>query len=504
MGTVWLAHDELLKRAVAVKEVDIPPGFSAEERADLEARMLREARAAARLTHPGAVGVYDVVEHHDRPWIVMEYVDAPTLEELVESSGPMDVGRAAKVGLDLLEVLEVAHSEGIVHRDVKPGNVMCPTEGAVKLADFGIASIADDPKITQTGLVLGSPSFMAPEQAQHGSGGPPVDLWSLGATLYFAVEGEAPFDKGAAVPTLTAVLGEEPRAMTRAGALEPVIERLLEKDPDKRLTAPEAKSMLASIATGASTKAVTTVADPLTPTTPVTSVEREVEPARPVIAPRPEPREAARWLPWIALALGLAALIALPLLLDDDDGRGDAGGASRQQDRAQDDADEGNADGGAGGDTDDEAAPPAEDWTSYTDESTGYTLHHPETWSIVPRSAESIDFTDPATGTYLRVAWTDEPGPDVMERLEDIAASFASEHEDYVEVQMTPTEYQGHEAGLWEYTYTEEGAALHAYNLQFVIDDTYGFALNFQTHEEEWDGSQDLWNQLQESFEPPS
>ena len=502
MGTVWLAQDELLKRPVAVKEIDVPPGFTPAERSALEARMLREARAAARLTHPGAVSVFDVVEHHDRPWIVMEYVDAPTLQEQVESSGPLAPALAATVGLALLDVLEAAHSAGIVHRDVKPGNVMCAADGTVKLADFGIASIADDPKLTQTGLLLGSPSFMAPEQATHGTSGPAADLWSLGATLYFAVEGTPPFDEGAAVPTLTAVIGDDPRPMTRAGDLYPVILGLLEKDPAERLTVVAAKPQLEQVAVGAAT----TVAEPAS-ATPATAIASEPvhRSPRPAAAARARRGAPTRWLPWVALGLGLAALIGVPLLLDRGDDR--APGAERDNTRQEEGTAGGKGDDAEGGGTttdEDGSAASKEGWTTYTDETVGYSVDHPAAWAIIPRSSEAIDFTDTATGTYLRVAWTDEPGPDVMERLEEISASFAAEHADYAELQMTPTEYQGHEAGLWEYTYTEGGVSLHAYNLQFVINDEYGFALNFQTHEEDWDSSLDLWDQLQASFQPPA
>ncbi|MDQ4132129.1 MAG: serine/threonine protein kinase, partial [Actinomycetota bacterium] len=233
-GVVWRAHDTLLQRDVAIKEIELPGVLDPADVAALREKVLREARTAARLSHPGAVTVYDVIEEDGRPLIVMELVDAPTLADLVEREGPFSDRRAATIGLEVLDTLTAAHGRGIVHRDVKPANVMINPEGRVQLADFGIASIIDDPKVTSSGAVAGSPSYMAPEQAQSHGTGPATDLWGLGATLYFAVEGVAPFDKGAAIPTLTAVVNEPPRAIERATILGPLIGDLLAKDPEAR------------------------------------------------------------------------------------------------------------------------------------------------------------------------------------------------------------------------------------------------------------------------------
>lgn len=513
MGTVWLAEDALLKRRVAVKEIDIPPSYDGPERGSVEARLLREARAAARLGHPGAVSVYDVIEHGDRPWIVMEYVDAPTLDQIIDRDGPLSPEAAARIGLDLLSVLETAHAEGIVHRDVKPANVMVAEDGRVKLADFGIASIQDDPKITQTGLVLGSPSFMAPEQAQTGTSGPEADLWSLGATLYQAVEGAPPFDKGSALPTLTAVMSEDPRPMQRAGSLGAVITALLRKDASERASAAEARAMLeAVLGTRVDTQAATAVAAAGLATTTIddaTAGTTSAEPRRPVreqAGARIPPAEADKtWVLWALLALGIAALIALPMLLggtSDDESRGRDEGAAQVDggEDAQDEAD--TSDGQEGSDPADAAVAPAE-WETYEDATAGYTLEYPPTWEPRARAGNRIDFTDPSNGTYLRVEWTDAPGDDVIARLEEIAGDFGSRRAGYEQHQLTATEYLGYPAGLWEYSYEDGGASLRAYNLQFVIEDEWGFALNFQTREEDWSGSQEVWEALKAGFQPP-
>jgi hypothetical protein len=234
MGVVWRARDEVLGREVAVKQVVFPPTLSDAERRSAQARVMREARAAARIDHPGVVTVYDVIEDQGAIFIVMELVRAPTLGELVRAEGPLPPERVAEIGTRVAGILEAAHRAGIVHRDVTPGNVMVARDGTVKLADFGIASLQGDPQLTSSGLVIGSPSYMAPEQAKGEPTGPPTDFWGLGATMYYAVEGEAPFDRTTPMATLAAIVNQEPRPMRRAGPLAPLLTALLAKKPSAR------------------------------------------------------------------------------------------------------------------------------------------------------------------------------------------------------------------------------------------------------------------------------
>src|SRR5689334_9739326 len=206
MGAVWAAHDEVLGRDVAVKEVVPPPTLTGEERRLVRQRSLREARAAARISHPSAVTVYDVVEDDDRPWIVMQRLDARTLADVLREDGPLPLPRVARLGLDLLDALAAAHAAGVMHRDVKPANVMIGADGRAVLTDFGIATLEGDPALTSTGLVIGSPAYMSPERARGEPPSPASDLWSLGATLYTAIEGHSPFQRDGHLPTLTAVI----------------------------------------------------------------------------------------------------------------------------------------------------------------------------------------------------------------------------------------------------------------------------------------------------------
>ncbi|MGZ4544058.1 MAG: serine/threonine-protein kinase [Blastococcus sp.] len=244
MGVVWLADDRLLDRQVAVKEITFSIDLSAEERDILRERTMREARTAARLDHPCVTRVYDVVEENGKPWLVMEHVPSRSLQEIVEEQGPLPPATVARIGLDVLAGLEAAHEAGIVHRDVKPANVLVAPDGHAFLTDFGIATATGDSSLTTQGAIVGSPSYMAPERANGEDPRPPVDLWSLGATLYTAVEGRRAFDKGEAMATLLAVVSEHPAPMVLAGPLEPVLRGLLTKDPGQRATAAQARQGL--------------------------------------------------------------------------------------------------------------------------------------------------------------------------------------------------------------------------------------------------------------------
>ncbi|GAA1269244.1 hypothetical protein GCM10009677_22260 [Sphaerisporangium rubeum] len=248
MGTVWRAHDRLLDRDVAVKEIRQDTGLNKEQRAELRERMIREGRSAAKITHPSVAAVHDTIVVDGRPWIVMELVEARSLEQVIEEEGPLPPRLVAEIGLDLLGALEAAHQQGILHRDVKPGNVLLTETGRVVLTDFGIAKAEGDANITKTGMVIGSPGYTAPERARGDHTGTESDLWSLGATLYFAVEGRPAYERRTVSETLAALMTEEAEPATQAGPLRPVLEALLEKDYTRRLTAAEATTVLRTIA----------------------------------------------------------------------------------------------------------------------------------------------------------------------------------------------------------------------------------------------------------------
>ena len=248
MGIVWRARDQLLDRDVAVKEVQIADTLTADERENAYQRTLREAKTAARLSHPGVVSVYDVASEEGRPWIVMELVNAHSLDQVLASDGPLSTRQTAEMGRQLLSALSVAHGAGVLHRDVKPSNVLLGRDGRAVLTDFGIATFQGDPKLTQTGMVMGSPGFTAPERIRGGGATPASDLWSLGATLYAAVQGYGPYEsRGGAITTMSAIINEDAPAAPAAGPLARVIESLLRREPGDRPDAVTASRMISDV-----------------------------------------------------------------------------------------------------------------------------------------------------------------------------------------------------------------------------------------------------------------
>ncbi|MCI3221042.1 serine/threonine-protein kinase [Streptomyces sp. NP-1717] len=283
MGTVWRAVDETLGRTVAVKELRFPTSIDEDEKRRLITRTLREAKAIARIRNNGAVTVYDVVDEDDRPWIVMELIEGKSLAEVVREDGVLTPKRAAEVALAILDVLRSAHREGILHRDVKPSNVLISEDGRVVLTDFGIAQVEGDPSVTSTGMLVGAPSYISPERARGKKPGPAADLWSLGGLIYASVEGCPPYDKGSAIATLTAVMTEPLDPPKNAGALEEVIYGLLAKDPALRLDDAGARALLQD---------VIDTPDPSELPEPAADATRVVE--LPPLPPEPAPRSKGR------------------------------------------------------------------------------------------------------------------------------------------------------------------------------------------------------------------
>ncbi|WP_425473332.1 serine/threonine-protein kinase, partial [Streptomyces montanus] len=253
MGVVWRALDEVLGREVAVKELRTYSDAGAPELADLGIRMQREARAAARIRHPGVVAVHDVAEVDGRPLIVMELVDGPSLDAVLGERGTLDPREAAGIGAKVMDALAAAHRAGVLHRDVKPGNILLDRSGRVVLTDFGIATMEDPgdgstTHLTRSGELVGSLDYLAPERAQGHDPGPASDVWALGATLYAAVEGTSPFRRTSTWSTLTAIVTEPLPEPRRAGLLGPVLRQLMHKQPQNRPEADRARELLEAVA----------------------------------------------------------------------------------------------------------------------------------------------------------------------------------------------------------------------------------------------------------------
>ncbi|SEG91744.1 Serine/threonine protein kinase [Actinacidiphila yanglinensis] len=327
-GRVWQAHDEALRVEVAVKEVWLPPAMNGAERAERVVRAERESRNAARLrNHPNIVTVHDVVVENGVPWTVMQLVTGTSLADHETAHGPLPVEDVAKVAAALLSALGAAHEAGIVHRDVKPDNVMLADDGQVLLTDFGIALHQADTALTVAGGFIGSIEYVAPERARGADGQGVSDLFSLGVTLYQMLEGISPFRRDTPTATLAAILLDEPPAPRRSAELAPLIIRLMTKDPNRRPTVVAAKAMLDGMSLGGGPTAVATAPDlaVAAPEPAGTMARDSAVPPDPGVAPAPEAGDGPHHEPGrpkrgrtAAIAGGAVAVVAaivVPLVL---------------------------------------------------------------------------------------------------------------------------------------------------------------------------------------------
>lgn len=479
MGKVWRAQDEVLHRTVAVKELTAGLYVAEADRAVLHARTQKEARAAARITHPGVVTVHDVIEYDNRPWIVMQYVDGPSLADAVKESGEVEPREAARIGLHVLSALRAAHGAGVLHRDVKPANVLLARDGQVLLTDFGIAAIEGDSTITRTGELVGSIDYLAPERVRGGDPGPASDLWSLGATLYAAVEGSSPFRRTSPISTMQAVVAEEPLPPLRGGALAPVITALLRKDPADRPTAEETERMLLDAMEGRKPRA----AQAHVPTQRVSEEELralaagEDSTARLSRPPAPQPavpytaepvtrRGGGHWRT-VLVILAVAALIggAVGLVIRNAGDGGDTSrgtGESTQGPAPSGSASSGN-DGKDGNDGND-GKPPAEDepaskeipdgWRKVTAPE-GFGLLLPDGWER-RTDGEQIEYT-PDNGTHsLRISL--DPQPDFgtsYAHMQSIEKDLAKRLPEYGRLTLEKNVFRDRPGSRWEFTWTE-------------------------------------------------
>ncbi|MET8746418.1 serine/threonine-protein kinase [Streptomyces sp. NPDC004728] len=479
MGKVWRAHDEVLHRTVAVKELTAGQYVAEADRIVLHARTQKEARAAARITHPGVVTVHDVIEYDNRPWIVMQYVDGPSLADAAKESGEIEPREAARIGLHVLSALRAAHGAGVLHRDVKPGNVLLAKDGQVLLTDFGIAAIEGDSTITRTGELVGSIDYLAPERVRGADPGPASDLWSLGATLYTAVEGRSPFRRTSPISTMQAVVADEPPPPGRAGPLAPVITALLRKEPDERPSAEETERMLLEAMEGRKPVAAQAFV-------PTQSVPDEVlrslgqdgpsGPPAPGTTQLPHPTTAApapttrrgrgRWRTAVlviaaaALVGGGAGLAAMKYgdRTEDSTGRGGTG-THAPVDPGKPGADSG-SDTGTGTD-----APPSDKpdvrvkdvpngWKRVEDPE-GFSLTVPEGWE---RRADGnqIDYTPDNGVHYIRISI--DPAPDFdnpyMHML-SLETQLSTRLPGYERKTLHSNTYRDRPGSLWEFTWTE-------------------------------------------------
>jgi eukaryotic-like serine/threonine-protein kinase len=526
MGTVWEGYDELLGRPVAVKEVRFPPELGDREVADLRERTMREARATARLSHPNVVTTYDVVEEDHRPWIVMELLASHSLAQILREDGPLPPARVARVGLDMLGALESSHGHGVVHRDVKPSNVLITADGRPVLTDYGIASMAGDPALTSTGVVLGSPAYMAPERARGKEFGPESDLWSLGATLFAAAEGRPPFESDNALGTLTAVISDPVPSLSVGGPLAQAVDGMLRKDPHERADIAATRALLTRAAADHTAEAAAPVAEtvalqragrteaiPAAVVAPQRVERREAPPAAPTTASYGEPTGRRNGLVITALVVALLVIgVLTALALSSGGGDGDknntaAKGKPTPSKSASSSASETpsktptntkkpktpsstpNAGGGA----------PA-GFRMYHDKS-GFSVAVPKDWSAQQHSSTAVDIKNPNGSTFLRIDQTSQPKSDPKADWERQEPSVAARLPGYKRIRIDSVDYKSWPAADWEFTFGN-GSTTHVLNRGFVTDSSHGYALYLSAPDAQWSAEQDVFQTAADTFTP--
>ncbi|MEV5568763.1 serine/threonine-protein kinase [Spirillospora sp. NPDC052269] len=517
MGAVWRARDRTLDREVAVKEVDLPPGLAGDQVRRVHERTFREARSAARLDHPGIVTVHDVVEEDGRPWIVMSLVRAPALDAHINRQGhPLPPVRVAAIGLDLLDALRHAHAAGVVHRDVKPGNVLVRDDRAV-LTDFGIASIAGDETLTQTGVVVGSPAYLAPEQARHQKATPASDLWSLGATLYAAVEGRPPYTRDDVWGVMAALLADDPDPPRLAGPLTPVLTGLLQRDPDRRMGADEAERALRQVvqapASAPSTPPGGSVIEP--PKDPSVDDLPYPPPQPPPPGPTPgfvdvqtqPPPGPARRVPWPLIipagvfgVLLLVAVIVMAVFLKGNERNGAVGShppTSPQGTTAAKTPSQG---------TSSQPRPVPSGYKLYN--GSDFTADYPKDW-MVDEGGGQPTFKDPAPGVTRGISAFKAPGVFVSNAvtLDQVSKALKTggDYHDYNEVgRRNSVPVGGHDAGELEFTFTRNsnGKDVQGRAKVRVFQVSGGAeAVLYAAAQKDWDGGQAAYEEFCKSFQ---
>ena len=502
MGRVWLGLDTKLNRMVALKEVGSAEGYTAADLGEVAPRALREARAAARLNHPNAVRVYDIIATEPAPWIVMEYVPSRSLYQVVAERGPLTPAVAARYGLDVLDALTAAHRVGVVHRDVKPSNVLITEADHAVLTDFGVATIIGDPAVTRSGVVIGSPSFMAPERVADQTVGPEADLWSLGATLYFAIAGHSPYQRASVLATLAALATEEPPYVPAAGPLWPALSGLLRRDPQQRLSVSAVRSILlrVSVAMPVRTRAAAPER-PAAPTAPPGTPSGP--PTRPPAAtPARPPRRRRRW--WLALATLLVLGSLLAWLVPHDDGGGavaspgtSAPGATPST-RLPANSPGPSASASAGP----SALTLPAGWHRYTDR-TGFSVAVPDGW-VISRQGSIVYFSEPDGSRLLGIDQTDHPQPDPVADWRG-KEEYRVAHGDfpaYQRVRLTAVDYFI-KAADWEFTYNDSnGARQHVNNRGFVTSAHQAYGMWWSTLDKDWSRYRPDLDLIERSFQP--
>lgn len=522
MGRVWRAHDEVLHRAVAVKELTAALYVAESDLARLLARTHAEARAAARINHSAVVTIHDVLEHDSRPWIVMELVEGNSLADEVKEQGRLEPAEAARIGLWVLRALRAAHAAGVLHRDVKPGNVLLSPDRRVLLTDFGIAQVEGDTTITRTGEIVGSVDYLAPERVRGHDPGPSSDLWALGATLYTAVEGRSPFRRTSPIGTMQAVVDEEPAEAVNAGVLAPVLAALLRKDPAERPSAEQAEHMLAEAAEGRLPGGVQSYAP--TVRTPYRGPERRtgtgtrvqtasVTPYPPesygsVTAP-PKRHRLRTFALVVALAATVGGGVAIALQHFGTGGLGGPGDPASSSDSTSGSSTR-SADpkpSGKGG----QGLPAG--WER-RDDPVGFSISLPKGWtrsvSIDKDGLQQVDFT-PDNGKHLvRVAVDTDPDfSSSYKHMVNLDEKLAGRLRDYSQLLLKEELFRDQPGARWEYTWDARAqdpphyfaSPYHAIDVGYMKSDGTEYAVYESSPAGEWTATKKQFDVILRSFQ---
>ncbi|MEU9115133.1 serine/threonine-protein kinase [Streptomyces sp. NPDC048483] len=479
MGTVWRAEDELLGRHVAVKKLHLPPHLQDDEIQRLYERTRREARSAARITHPNVIVVHDVVDDEGLPCIVMEYIPSVTLSDVVKRQGALEPGEAARIGRGMAAALRAAHDAGVLHRDVKPANVLLGHDGRIVLTDFGIAVESGTPSLTRTGELVGSVQYLAPERLRPGIAepGPACDLWSLGATLYQAVEGRHPFQRDTAIETAYAIAVDAHEPPRGAGDLTPVIEGLLVKDPGRRMDAHEAERLL-SRATGTGTDALgiasVGIAAPGTASLePPTRPERVGDSVAPAPGRRGRGRRAALWC--VAAVVAAATVTGGVVLWPGDSAASTdapppkARASSRPPQPSP------------------SPPPPLPAGYHLKKAAQGFSVPVRDGWTFKKLPGGELGYIDPTQLVGLRVNVVEFAGSDPLRHWRETEeAQTRRDNRDYERVRMGPTTFRGRPAGYWEFTFMGDVREYRGVELAFSGADNTQYVVYLSAPNEQW------------------
>jgi serine/threonine protein kinase len=491
MGTVWLAADEMLNRRVALKRLHEDSRFADDELPLMYERTRREAQSAARIAHPNVVVVHDVVEDDGLPCIVMEYVPSTTLGALLKSGGTVSPEEAARIGRGMVGALRAAHEAGVLHRDVKPGNVLLTEGGRVVLTDFGIATATGTSTLTRTGEIVGSIDFMAPERIQGDTPGPASDLWALGATLYQAVEGQPPFRRLTPVETAYSIVTAPLEPMKRAGPLEPLITALLAKDPAERPSAEETELALRSVTEDTEPRAWTA-------SVPLSTPGRAPDPDRTggtrrrtggtgEVAPvRPRDGRGRRTVLWSAVAVILVA-------------GGTAGGLYYVN---LPDKDAQSAGSGTSPTPTTYAPSPVPDgYHLVTEKALGVAFPVPDGWKLDKRKSDGVVYVDETGLAGLSIGMVD-PAGDPLAHFKEIEANTKDNYpgDRYRKLYMQRTTYQGQKAAVWEFTFKGRVRVFHGINLGFGQEGGREYDIYLSAPEEQWDTFRPVFDRVREGF----